>query len=356
VKTVLVTGAMGTVGSYVVGLAEAAGHRVIVNDRERRGLRAPVRGEIRGADITKFDRLDELVKGVDIIVHTAAQLSVSADAAELARTNCDAVVALYEAAARANVDRFVHLSTATLYDHKAHRGPIGESVDLAPTGPYSLSKHGAEAFLRGRGRGAGPAWTIVRAAPLYGRRGRHFAASLFAFAPILRLATPILPTIVGGPVGTMVHAEDVARAALFVASREEARYEVFNVADGDTMSLGERLGITIRAYGLETSDRIRTPSSALPTVGGWFANPVAHEAADRVALAAWQLVVARHGLKSALRPHLDREAMPLLRDDLVIDTSKLTSLGFTPRYSRFEDAFRDTLRWYQSERWVPRYT
>lgn len=354
-KTVLVTGAMGTVGSYVVGLAEAAGHRVIVNDRERRGLRAPVRGEIRGADLTRFDRLDALVKGVDVVVHTAAQLAVSADAAELARTNCDAVVALYEASARAGVERFVHLSTATLYDHRGRRGPLDESVDLAPSGPYSLSKHGAEAFLRGRGRGAGPAWTILRVAPLYGRRGRHFAASLLAFGPILRLASPVLPTFAGGPDGTMVHAEDVARAALFVASRDEAKYEVFNVADGDAMSLGARLDTTIRAYGISTSDSIRAPESALPTVGGWFANPVAHEAADRIALAAWRLVVARHGLKNALRPHLDREAMPLLRDDLVVDASKLRSLGFAPRFGRFDDAFRDTLRWYQSERWVPRY-
>lgn len=354
-KTVLVTGAMGTVGSYVVGLAEAAGHRVIVTDRERGGLRAPVRGEIRGADLTRFERLDDLVRGVDVIVHTAAQLAVSADAAELARTNCDAVVALYEAAAKAGVSRFVHLSTATLYDHHAVRGPIREDASLAPNGPYSLSKHGAEAFLKGRANGAGPAWTILRAAPLYGRRGRHFAASLLAVAPILRLTSPILPRFVGGPVGTMVHAEDVARAALFVASKDEAAYEVFNVSDGDAISLGERLASTVRGYGIPMSDRVRTPESMLPTLGSWFTNPVAHEAADRAALAAWRLVVARHRLKSALRPHLDREAMPLLRDDLIIDSGKLVSLGWKPRFGRFEDAFRDTLRWYQSERWVPRY-
>jgi nucleoside-diphosphate-sugar epimerase len=51
VKTILVTGARGTVGNYVVGLAEAAGYRVVVSDIDSRGLRAPVRGEVRAADL-----------------------------------------------------------------------------------------------------------------------------------------------------------------------------------------------------------------------------------------------------------------------------------------------------------------
>jgi nucleoside-diphosphate-sugar epimerase len=356
VSTILVTGAKGTVGSYVVGLAEAAGHRVIVSDRDPRGLRAPVRGEVRGGDITSGQPLDALVRGADIVVHTAAQLSVSADAAELARTNSDAVAALYEAAERQGATRFVHLSTATLYE----RGRVGETIRedarLAPTGPYSLSKHGAEAFLRGRIDSKGPAWTILRPAPIYGRRGRHFAASLLAFAPIVRLMTPVLPRMAGGPLGTMVHAEDVARAALFVANREDTRFEVFNVADGDVMSIGARLDATVDAYGLDSSDRIRLPEAAFRAFGGWFSSARAHEAADRAALAAWKLVVARYGLKPALRPHLDREAVPLLRDELVVDASKLNALGFTPRFSKFSEGFRETLRWYQSERWVPRYS
>lgn len=355
-STILVTGAKGTVGSYVVGLAEAAGHRVIVSDRDPRGLRAPVRGEVRGADITDGTPLDALVAGADIVVHTAAQLSVSADAAELARTNSDAVASLYEAAERASVKRFVHLSTATLYERGAPGETLREDARLAPTGPYSLSKHGAEAFLRGRSSGKGPAWTILRAAPIYGRRGRHFAASLLAFAPIVRLMTPVLPRMGGGPLATMVHAEDVARAALFVATREDTRFEVYNVADGDVMPLGARLDLTVDAYGLPASERVRMPEAAFRAFGGWFSNARAHEAADRAALAAWRLVVARHGLKPALRPHLDREAVPLLRDELVVDASKLRALGFTPRFGSFAEGFRETLRWYQSERWVPRYT
>ena len=37
-KTLLVTGARGTVGSYVTGLAEASGYRVIATDMSRAGV------------------------------------------------------------------------------------------------------------------------------------------------------------------------------------------------------------------------------------------------------------------------------------------------------------------------------
>ena len=80
-----------------------------------------------------------------------------------------------------------------------------------------------------------------------------------------------------------------------------------------------------------------------------------YQVVDRAALGMWRLVVLRHGLKPALRVRLDREALSLLYDDLVVDASKLRALGWLPRYPRFAEGWRQVLRWYQAERWVPRY-
>jgi nucleoside-diphosphate-sugar epimerase len=228
-----------------------------------------------------------------------------------------------------------------------------ERTPVEPRGPYGLSKHGAELFLRGRSGGL--PWTILRAAPIYGRRGRHFAASLLAAGPLARLVSPILPRPSGGPPGTMVHAADVGRALLFVLERDDTAFEVFNVSDGDVIGLGDRLGMTFDAYGLRSVHTGKLPHFALTGIGKLFQKPLAYESIDTTALAAWRLVVIRHGLKPALRPRLDREALTLLYEDLVIDASKLRELGFTPRHPRFEEGFREVLRWYQAERWVPRY-
>ncbi len=353
-ETVLVTGARGTVGNYVVSLAEAAGYRVIASDLSPRGVRVPVRGEVRAGDLRDERALKRLVRGCDHIIHTAAQLDVAADSAELTKTNTDAVVGLYEAARDEGARRFVHMSTATLY--ASGRGALTEESPLAPRGPYGMSKRGAEVFLRGQNPDAGPAWTVLRAAPIYGRRGRHFAASMLSLGPLIRLVSPRLPRLSGGPLATMVHAEDVARALLFVLERpDDTAGEVYNVSDGDVHPLGERLGLTFDAYGLKTTGFKKTPQRAFETIGKLFVKPGAWHASDITALTWWRLVVLRHRLKPALRPRLDRELCTLLYEDLVVDSTKLRALGWSPRFSGFAAGWSEVLRWYQAERWVPRY-
>ena len=353
-ETVLVTGAAGTVGNYVVGLAETAGYRVVASDRSVAGVRVPTRGEVRPGDLRSGELLKDLVKGCDYVVHTAAQLESTADEAELSRVNTDVVAQLYEAAQAAGARRFLQVSNAMLYQ-QGQKGPLVESSPLAPRGPFGMSKHAAEVYLRGRTEGSALPWTILRAAPVYGRRGRHFAASLLSLGPMLRLVTPVLPRPAGGPEGTMVHAEDVARALLFVLEREEAAGQVYNVSDGDVMPLGDRITRTFEAYGLRSFPTGKLPHVVLEAAGRGFQTPGAYHGADVTALAAWRMVVLRHKLKPALRPRMDKEALTLLYDDLVVDSSKLRALGWAPRFPSFVDGWREVLRWYQAERWVPRY-
>ena len=352
-KTILVTGAAGTVGNYVIPLAEAAGFRVIANDLTAKGVQQPVRGEVRPGDLRDRAFVEDLVRGCDFVIHTAALLDVGAPAAALREVNTEVVATLHETAEQAGVQRFVQVSTAMLYA-EGQPQPLTEESRIAPRGDHGRSKLEAEEVLRGRGD-RGPAWTILRAAPLYGRRGRHFAAALLAAGPVTRLVTPVLPRPSGGPTATLVHAEDVARAAVFVLGREDTAGEVFNVADEDALTLGDRVTETYRAYGLPTVGSGSLPRPVLDRIAKLFVQPGAYHAADSAALGAWRLVVLRHGLKPALRVRLDREALTLLYDDLVVDASKLRALGWLPRYPRFAEGWRQVLRWYQAERWVPRY-
>jgi nucleoside-diphosphate-sugar epimerase len=354
VETVLVTGAAGTVGNYVVGLCEAAGFNVVANDTNSRGLRQPTRGRTCPGDLTDPAVRAKALEGVNYVIHTAALLDARTDVPRLGSVNTDLVVKLFEDAARHGVQRFVHMSTCMLYAPGSKR-PLTEDANTAPRGPHGLSKLGAEAFLRGRGRGDGPAWTILRAAPVYGRRGRHFAASLLVIGPLLRLFTPILPRLEGGPRHSFVHAEDVARALLFALMDSRTHYGTYNVADDDPLPLGDRISLTFDAYGLRSLGAAPIPGSILGLAERIGRTPGALRAFDTSVLALWRAVSVRHQLKAALRPRLDREAVTLFDDDLVVDTSRLRALGFTPRHARFAQGWQETLRWYQAENWVPRY-
>jgi nucleoside-diphosphate-sugar epimerase len=354
VETVLVTGAAGTVGNYVVGLCEAAGYAVVAADANARGLRQPTRGRIEPGDLTDRAVRQRALLGVDHVVHTAALLDATAEAVNLGRVNTELVGDLYEEAAAHGVKRFVHMSTCMLYAPGA-RGPLNEDADTAPRGAHGLSKLGAEAFLRGRGRADGPAWTILRAAPLYGRRGRHFAAGLLVAGPLLRLFSPIVPRLRGGPRHNFVHAEDVARALLFALQEDRTRYGVYNVADDDPLPLGDRLGLTFDAYGIRSLNVGRLPRFAASFAKASARTPGTLRALDVSVLALWRAVVARYRLKAALRPRLDREAVTLFDNELVIDASRLRTLGFKLRQPSFAAGWSDVLRWYQAENWVPRY-
>lgn len=354
VETVLVTGAAGTVGNYVVRLCEAAGFAVVASDLNERGIRQPTRGRIAAGDLTQPEVRARALAGVDHVVHTAALLDASADVSAIGRVNTDLVMQLFEEAARQGVKRFVHMSTCMLYaPHQ--RQPLTEDAATAPRGPHGLSKLGAEAFLRGRGRGDGPAWTILRAAPIYGRRGRHFAASLLVVGPLLRLFAPIVPRVSGGPRHNFVHAEDVARALLFVLKEPATHYGIYNVADEDPLPLGDRIAQTYEAYGLRSLHVGGVPDLLLRLAQRTARTPGALRAFDASVVALWSAVIMRHRLKPALRPRLDREAVTLLDDDLMIDTARLRALGFQVRQPRFAAGFAEVLRWYQAEDWVPRY-
>jgi nucleoside-diphosphate-sugar epimerase len=354
VETVLVTGAAGTVGNYVVGLCEAAGYTVVAADANVRGLRQPTRGRIEAGDLTERSVRERALVGVDYVVHTAALLDATAAAVGLGRVNTDLVADLYEEAAVRGVKRFIHMSTCMLYA-PGSSGPLSEDAATAPRGAHGLSKLGAEAFLRGRGRADGPAWTILRAAPLYGRRGRHFAASLLVVGPLLRLFSPIVPRVGGGPRHNFVHAEDVARALLFALRDDRTRYGVYNVADDDALPVGERLGLTFDAYGIRSARVGTLPAFAAAFAKASARTPGTLRALDATVLALWRAVVARYGLKAALRPRLDREAVTLFDNELVVDSSRLRALGFQLRHPRFAAGWSDVLKWYQAENWVPRY-
>ncbi len=351
--SVLVTGAAGTVGSVVASLLETAGYKVVASDMRAQSVSQPTRGEVRAADLRSVVDVERMVKGVRHVVHTAAALDASLTEEHIHKVNVEGTRSLYRAARAAGVETFFHMSTATLYG-PGQSGPLSEDARILPRGPHGRSKWESEQVLAEESAKGGPAYTVLRAAPIYGRRGRYFASSLLAVAPLMRMASPILPRVSVGAKHTFVHADDVARALVFLLSKRPPSGSVFHVADDDPMSMGDRIAETIFAYGLPSIAFGNWQRVSWLQDVAWMKSEFARRAFDQALARGWELVRLRYGLKSALRVHADREAIALLHEDLVLDTGRLRALGFQVRY-RFREGFAQTLRWYQAEGWVPRY-
>src|SRR5258708_7795030 len=151
----LVTGGAGFIGSNTVDELVRRGHDVVVLDdfsAGKAGNLAQVRPKIQlmEASVTNFDALREGCRGVDCLIHLAAQTSVPRsvkDPIETNLINATGTLNVLVAARDAKVKRVVFASSCAVYG-KTSVLPILESARLAPISPYGGSKQVGEAHGR----------------------------------------------------------------------------------------------------------------------------------------------------------------------------------------------------------------
>jgi len=138
---VLVTGGRGLLGSAVV-TELGRDHEVVTFQRHPSGTTAR---ELLG-DVRDPEAVTSAVAGCDAVVHLAAKVTMHGDRADFESINVQGTSILIDAARRAGVSRFVHISSPSV----AHAGaPImgagAEPADpAAARGEYSRSKAAAE--------------------------------------------------------------------------------------------------------------------------------------------------------------------------------------------------------------------
>ncbi len=160
-KSILVTGGAGYIGSHTVLLLLEAGHQVVVLDNLSNSSReslnrverlagksvAFVEGDIRDANC-----LDTLFSDYDIaaVIHFAGLKAVGESVAmPLSYYDCNVTgsLRLLEAMERAGVHTMVFSSSATVYGDPA-TVPIRENFPLGSTNPYGATKLHIEDMLR----------------------------------------------------------------------------------------------------------------------------------------------------------------------------------------------------------------
>ncbi|HEV3005006.1 MAG TPA: SDR family NAD(P)-dependent oxidoreductase, partial [Pirellulales bacterium] len=154
-RTFLVTGGAGFIGSHVAEALVRRGDRVRVFDNLSTGKLAnlePCEGKVEliQADLTDPAAVAEAVRGVDCVFHEAALASVPRSVEAPLDTNAACVtgtLTLLDAARRAGVRRLVYAASSSAYGDRP-TSPKHESDLPQPISPYGAAKLAAELYCR----------------------------------------------------------------------------------------------------------------------------------------------------------------------------------------------------------------
>jgi dTDP-glucose 4,6-dehydratase len=156
----LVTGGLGFIGSNFVRQTLAKSHKTRIvnldlktyagNPANLKGMKGARRHRWIKGDIADPKAVDRAMRGVDAVVHFAAESHVDRsihDAGAFLRTNVTGTQVLLDAAKRHGVRRFVHVSTDEVYGSVA-KGHSKETDPLLPNSPYAASKASSDLIAR----------------------------------------------------------------------------------------------------------------------------------------------------------------------------------------------------------------
>ncbi len=103
-------------------------------------------------DICDKELVSEVMTGVDVVVHFAAESHVDRsikDSGDFVRTNVEGTRILLDAARMANVSRFHHVSTDEVFGSLGlDDAPFNETTPYDPRSPYSASKASSDHLVR----------------------------------------------------------------------------------------------------------------------------------------------------------------------------------------------------------------
>lgn len=238
----LVTGGAGFIGSNLVSLLVAEGHRVTVLDNLSTGYRANLPAEIPlvEGDIRDARLVGDAMKDRDVLFHLGAFVSLpeSFERSDECRSiNVDGTRNLLEAAAQGRVRRVVFSSTSAVYPELPDT-PKGEEDPLEPVSPYASTKLEGERLLQEFRADRGLSYAALRYFNVFGPRQRadsDYAAVIPIFIARCLAGEPLTIYGDGGQTRDFIFVRDVARANLRAALAPQCG--VYNVGSGRPLAV-----------------------------------------------------------------------------------------------------------------------
>ncbi len=255
----LVTGGAGFIGSHTVDGLLRRGHDVLALDDLSTGKAANLaqansKVTFMQESIVNLDALRKACRGVDCVIHLAAQTSVPRsvkDPVETNLVNVNGMLNVLVAARDAKVKRVVFACSCAVYGKTAAL-PIRENAELGPISPYGLSKQVGEAYGLMFQDLYGLEFVSLRYFNVFGPRqdpGSPYSGVLSLFNAALLDRTQ--PTIFGDGEQSrdFVYVENVVNAILLACEAKGAPGLAINIGTGNRSTLNQTLALLEKITG-----------------------------------------------------------------------------------------------------------
>ncbi|MCB9742064.1 MAG: NAD-dependent epimerase/dehydratase family protein [Alphaproteobacteria bacterium] len=223
----LLTGGAGFIGSGLARALLARGWALTVLDKlTYAGRREHLEGldlELVVGDVCDAPLVAELMQGVDVVVHAAAESHVAralVDPAPFFRTNVEGTRVVLTEAAAAGVAHCVHVSTDEVFGSAPEGEAFAVDAPLRPGNFYAASKAAAEALVHAVAHTRGFRASVVRCTNNYGPR-QHLEKAIPTWTRAASRGEPIPVHGAGEAIRDWLHVEDFCAGVVALIDRGE---------------------------------------------------------------------------------------------------------------------------------------
>jgi UDP-glucose 4-epimerase len=268
-RTFLVTGGAGFIGSHIAETLTQRGDKVRVLDNLSTGFLTnlePIRDRVEfiQGDLNDGPLVAKAVAGVDCIFHEAALASVPRSVERPLDTHAACVtgtMVLLDAARRAGVRRLVYAGSSSAYGDQPYSSKR-EIDPAAPISPYGAAKLAAEYYCRAFTATYGFETVTIRYFNVFGPRqdpGSPYSAVIPLF--ITALLSGRQPVVYGDGQQSrdFTYVANVVHANLLAADAPGVAGHVFNAANGKSITLLELIGALNQFLGTRVEPKLDPP-------------------------------------------------------------------------------------------------
>lgn len=334
-KKILITGASGFIGSFIVAEALERGFEVwaAVRHSSSRKYLSDARIKFIELDLSAGGKLEEQLRehiagygSWDYIVHNAG-VTKCRDKRDFDKTNYEGTKHFVDTLVKLDIvpQQFFFMSTLGVFGdiHEKDNQPIRESDEKHPNTAYGMSKYKAETYIKSL---VGFPYVFVRPTGVYGPRERDYYLMAKSVKNHIDFSAGLSEQFL-----TFVYVKDLVRA-IFLAIEKGVVRRAYCVSDGEVYSSVAFSKLIQKELGNPFVLRFACPLFLLKAISytvGWFAS--------------------LFGKSSTLNP--DKYKIMRQRNWRCDITHLREELGYEPEYL-LDRGVKETIAWYIENKWL----